>query len=390
MTTWPAELTTKQINFDIRGAGTIQFTGPVLTVAVDNGITLRVNEMATTSTGTGSITLPCTDASAAVPSGWEYAVTIRRGGKVDRGTMTLLSAASSPVTLASVLQLDQNTPAAGTTYIPLTQKGAASGVASLGVDGKVPSGQLPSGSGGSIASTDITDSTATGRAVLTAATAAAARSAIGAGTGSSNLALGTTAGTAYAGDSGAALEARVIDPAFPLSHWGLVAASGDPTAFTNPSQVTAQDWMARTWIPAGKPIAGLYLAIAAAGTHDGVISGNGLAIFTDAGALVDTIAYTDSLWATAGWRGGNLLGGTIAAQSAGRWVYLAAKVRGYASSPPSFAFVTGANDRAYMYTGPGTTKRRTFYTSAAATFPSTIDGTSTGTATGYNFLIGAA
>ena len=47
---------------------------------------------------------------------------------------------------------------------------------------------------------DISNATAVGRSVLTAADAAAARTAIGAGTGSSNLALGTTSATAKAGD----------------------------------------------------------------------------------------------------------------------------------------------------------------------------------------------
>lgn len=46
----------------------------------------------------------------------------------------------------------------------------------------------------------ISDASATGRSVLTAADAAAARAAIGAGTGSSNLAIGTTATTAKAGN----------------------------------------------------------------------------------------------------------------------------------------------------------------------------------------------
>lgn len=46
----------------------------------------------------------------------------------------------------------------------------------------------------------ISDSTATGRALLAAADAAAARTAIGAGTGSSNLAIGTTGTTAKAGN----------------------------------------------------------------------------------------------------------------------------------------------------------------------------------------------
>lgn len=46
---------------------------------------------------------------------------------------------------------------------------------------------------------NISDSTATGRSVLTALDAAAARTAIGAGTGSSNLVIGTTVGTAKDG-----------------------------------------------------------------------------------------------------------------------------------------------------------------------------------------------
>ncbi|WP_329405387.1 hypothetical protein OG563_26360 [Nocardia vinacea] len=55
---------------------------------------------------------------------------------------------------------------------------------------------------------DITDSTTTGRSVLTAASASAARSAIGAGT--SSLAVGTTSGTAAAGD-----DARLSDTRTP-------------------------------------------------------------------------------------------------------------------------------------------------------------------------------
>lgn len=52
--------------------------------------------------------------------------------------------------------------------------------------------------GGEVGSADITDATAVGRAVLTAATAAAGRTAIGAGT--SNLVVGTGATNAKAGN----------------------------------------------------------------------------------------------------------------------------------------------------------------------------------------------
>ncbi|WP_433662433.1 phage upper tail fiber protein [Nocardia sp. CA-128927] len=59
----------------------------------------------------------------------------------------------------------------------------------------------------STSTTDITDATATGRAVLTATTAAAARSVLGAGT--SSLTLGATTGTAAAGDDSRLSDQRV-------------------------------------------------------------------------------------------------------------------------------------------------------------------------------------
>lgn len=62
--------------------------------------------------------------------------------------------------------------------------------------------QFSAQSAGTVTSTDITDSTAVGRSVLTAADAAAARTAIGAGT--SSLTLGTTGTTALAGNGVAA------------------------------------------------------------------------------------------------------------------------------------------------------------------------------------------
>lgn len=68
--------------------------------------------------------------------------------------------------------------------------------------------------------TAISDSTTTGRAVLTAANAADARTAIGAGT--SNLAIGTTAGTAAAGN-----DSRLADARTPTAHTHLAAEISD-------------------------------------------------------------------------------------------------------------------------------------------------------------------
>lgn len=76
---------------------------------------------------------------------------------------------------------------------------------------------------------NISDSTATGRNVLTAADAAAARTAIGAGT--SNLTLGTTAGTAKAGD--------YAPPAATESVSGLVELATTTEASTGTDTVRA-------------------------------------------------------------------------------------------------------------------------------------------------------
>lgn len=59
-------------------------------------------------------------------------------------------------------------------------------------------GQIQEAVGGEVTSDSIVDATGVGKSVLTADTAAAARTAIGAGT--SNLTIGTTASTAKAGN----------------------------------------------------------------------------------------------------------------------------------------------------------------------------------------------
>jgi hypothetical protein len=475
-------------------AGAIQFTAAhPLTGATDNTIVPPFTVPGRFTSGACTVQLPATNDPQWTPQGWAYTVEVQVGAARFTGTLQLDYQATT-VELADLVQWD-GAAQPGQSYIPLSQKGAAGGVATLGVNGLVPASQLPPSSGGSggavdsvngrtgavtLVATDVTDSTAVGRALMRAADAAAARTAIGAGT--SSLALGTTSTTAAAGDAPAAaiaahvaaadphtqyaLEANLggaaalnvgtgagtvtagddsritgaqqrstlttkgdlyvataagtvtrvgvgsnsqvltadssqaagmkwapaaggsaVGATFPIAHWGFIAASDDPINFYNPSTISAQTWHTRIWVPAGQPIAGLWVAVGSAGTHDGVTSGNGIALYDDAtGALIDQITPSDSLWATAGWRGGAPAGGTIPAQGSGRWVYLAAQVRGYASSPPGLMFPIGVNDRAFHYAGPATTHRRTFYVSAPATFPSSIDPASTGTATAYNFL----
>lgn len=84
--------------------------------------------------------------------------------------------------------------------------------------------------GGEVTSADITDATTVGRSVLTAADAAAARAAIGAGT--SNLTIGTTASTAKAGD--------YTPPNATTSTRGLVLMGAAVADATDESDVVAQ------------------------------------------------------------------------------------------------------------------------------------------------------
>lgn len=70
--------------------------------------------------------------------------------------------------------------------------------------------QLPP-SGGAVEAASIVDATAVGRAIITSADAPSVRAVIGAG--SSNLQLGTTSGTALAGDANAAdVDAVALPP----------------------------------------------------------------------------------------------------------------------------------------------------------------------------------
>lgn len=103
-------------------------------------------------------------------------------------------------TTAGTAKSGDYTPAWGevtgkpTTYTPTT--GTTAGTAAAGNDPRLSDARTPTAH--THPATAISDSTTVGRSVVTATDAAAARAAIGAGT--SSLALGTTNGTAKAGD----------------------------------------------------------------------------------------------------------------------------------------------------------------------------------------------
>lgn len=179
---------------------------------------------------------------------------------------------------------------------------------------------------------------------------------------------------------------------FPLAHWGLLAANGDPIDNMSPSTLAAgQAWFTRMWIPAGVAITNLYVAVTtAAATHDGTTTGNLLGVYDDSGTRVAITAESPTMWSGGnGWRGAALVGGAIAAQGAGRWVYCAAIARGF-TSQPAIAYPASPSDLPHQWIGPGQTKRRTFYLAGQTTLPTTMNPASTGTPTGYTPLFGVS
>lgn len=282
---FPAGLTlvTVALQFDLvplgGATGKVTFTPPQpLTGAADSSVIPAAPiSVYLAPDGSASVQLPATNDPQWTPAGWAYEVVARVGSTTQTGTIQL-DYQSTSVQFADLIQWD-GAAEAGQTYIPLSQRGVAGGVAALDVDGDVtdasgakitgggggggasPSGTVSDGTAFGVSKTagvataysrgdhshgtpaaptpasigaaaashthtalQVSDSTATGRSVLTAADAAAARTAIGAGT--SSLALGTTAGTAAAGD-----DSRIVGAAQKASNLSDLANAG--TARTN-------------------------------------------------------------------------------------------------------------------------------------------------------------
>jgi hypothetical protein len=158
-------------------------------------------------------------------------------------------------------------------YVPLSQVAAANGVASLDASTLVPTAQIPS----------------LDTSKLTTGTLAYAR-----------LPVGTAASTIAAGD-----DSRFTDATYPLSGYGLLAASGDPLNFlATANTVTNNLWYARVWIPGGVVITNLWAGCTTAGTWDTTSTPNQLALFTDAGVVATCgrlRAGAEVLWPEVRW-----------------------------------------------------------------------------------------
>ncbi len=128
-------------------SGIVHFTSSVaLLGSTDNSIIPPVDiTVSLDSTGQFTTSLPATNDPDWTPVNWSYAVHATIGAASIRGTLQL-DYQTTTVELADLLQID-GAASTGTTYIPLSQRGAANGVASLDAGTKVPAAQIPDLSG---------------------------------------------------------------------------------------------------------------------------------------------------------------------------------------------------------------------------------------------------
>lgn len=322
-------------------SGTVQFTAPEpLVGAADNSIVPPPTATGVLdASGSCTVQLPATNDPQWTPVDWAYNVLANVTGGPIRGTLQL-DYQTTAVELADLLQVD-GAAETGTTYIPLSQRSTAGGVAGLDADGDVidaSGSKVGEAAGGGISETivnakgdliaataadtvarlpvgtdgqylkaasgqatglqwdtftaaDISDSTATGRAVVTATDAAAGRTAIGAeasGAASSAVAAHVAAAdphTQYAQESalGGAAVLNVGTSA------GTVAA-GDDSRITGALQRS-------TLTTKGD----LYVATASATVARLGVGSNGQVLTADSGEA------TGAKWATPSGGGGSTL-----------------------------------------------------------------------------------
>lgn len=173
------------------------------------------------------------------------------------------------------------------------------------------------------------------------------------------------------------------DP-FPLSGYGVLAASGDPNEFQRPGGTSSGDrFFARMLIPANVTITNLWCAVTTAGTWDAVSTPNQLALYDDTGVQLATTTDTSTTWTTAGWRGG-ALSVAQAAQGSDRYVYAAMIQRGMTGLQLAFP-VSGTDNQAWFAVGPsgtGVVNRRGIYVSGTS-LPASFTPSSFGAATSF-------
>lgn len=177
---------------------------------------------------------------------------------------------------------------------------------------------------------------------------------------------------------------------YPLSAYGFFTASTPIEAALGNSTIGNGLFIARIFVPAGTPIAGIGTIVRTAGTLSGG-GENSFAIYEDNGTFDASTVTDNNLWATAGWRTKTFTT-PIAAQGIDRFVFAGIMVNGYSSVPYVLYNVQGGGITGT--TGGGynvVNHRRSFYLNGASSWPGSFTPATYGNdPTGYVPLIALA
>lgn len=194
-------------------------------------------------------------------------------------------------------------------------------------------------------------------------------------------ATGATGAQGPQGDPGATGATGPAGPAgevYPLAAAGFVAASVSLTDVLTSS--SSGPWVARLWVPPNTAFSQVGCYVSVAGAAGNTL--NAFALYDAAGNLVAQTPNDNNLWVPAGWTLANFPS-TIAAQSTGRFVFVAIAMNG--SSPELMYF---QNPSQTIYNGIVSGHRRSWVgPSRNAGFPSTINVATEGTVFSYIPLI---
>jgi len=469
----PNDVPLVTINGDIRNpvtgnpaVGAVTFSNPsMLRDSVSNVLLGTTVYRVPLVSGLFTVALPATDYSGISPQNWVWTAEVATDAGSD---LFQFSLPSTPATVSFSSLVPVTTPPTVLQYIPITQKGVANGIATLGSDGILSVAQRPAAGAGTVTSvsnvdgTIVVTGTPTVAPVVSVGTIAESQVAnlstdlaakvpitrtITAGTGLTGggdltanrtltVSYGTTAGTSAQGNDsrvtgavqastatakgdllvataastvtreGVGTDGQILmadstqttgvkwgsinaGTVFPLSGYGLLTASDEPAFFQNPSPLSnGTVFGARCWVPANTALSTLTAAVRTGGTYSASAVPNQLGIYDDTGAQLQVTVNDNTLWTTAGWASRSIT--TVAAQTAGRFVYILYILGGFTGVVVPYAL--GANDSDAPWLAFGVSNagnKRCFYLNGQTALPASFNPATVGTSTGFIPLVGA-
>jgi len=293
----------------------------------------RVFTAVANSSGVWSVAVIATDQAQISPLNWAYTFTVNDNGVMSDPVTVQVPHTPNPTTFDALVPTNVAIGSPNL-YVPLAQKAAVGGVATLGNDGKVPSSQLPASSGGTaVSSVTAGDSTIT---ISGTATDPTVKVASNAGLLKTQLASSVQTSLSLADTS---LQAAPADRY--LTPFGAHSSNVPLSSINAKSTINNEAWFGQVIVRAGAPLAfAKALRSAATATHN-ITGNNGFAIWNaSASSLLWSSASDDLMWETTGVVSKAVTG--IATPSADTTFWMAVSCRGY-SVAPEFGFVNLAS-----------------------------------------------